>query len=226
MESGPAFVCMRCLRYDTTFRRLHTRMLTTTATKRQLHQTKRMPTTTGPPKTEPLVIDNLAIHSFQESAPPTFPQLHHATNFFTSAKGPQLLFSSSVFRTVPASTHPEVAFLGRSNVGKSSLLNAIFGRKGHSVAHVSKKPGRTQSINGWGIGGPIERIAPETEAWKGMGAGGVVCVDMPGYGAGSHEKWGREIVKYLRGRKQYVHSQSIHVSLVLVLVHRMEECHV
>ena len=50
----------------------------------------------------------------------------------------------------------------------------------------------------------METIAPGTEAWKSMGPGGVVMVDMPGYGKGSREKWGQEIVKYLRGRKQYV----------------------
>ncbi len=64
-------------------------------------------------------------------------------------------------RALPASTMPEVAFLGRSNVGKSSLLNALFSRK--ALAKVSSKPGKTATINFFE-------------------ADGVAFVDLPGYG--------------------------------------------
>ena len=64
-------------------------------------------------------------------------------------------------RALPPSTMPEVAFLGRSNVGKSSLLNALFSRK--SLARVSATPGKTASINFYE-------------------ADGVAFVDLPGYG--------------------------------------------
>ncbi|KAI9867790.1 MAG: hypothetical protein M1813_007612 [Trichoglossum hirsutum] len=77
---------------------------------------------------------------------------------------------------------PEVAFLGRSNVGKSSLLNALLGAR---ICNTSSKPGRTRSMNAFAVH-----------------QGRLVVLDMPGYGKGSHEEWGTEILKYLTSRKQ------------------------
>jgi GTP-binding protein len=100
------------------------------------------------------------------------------------------LWSASKFRTLPLSSiEPEVAFLGRSNVGKSSLLNAIMGQE---ICWTSAHPGRTREMNAFGIGGT-----------KG-GESKIVLLDMPGYGKASRAEWGSEILKYLRGRKQYV----------------------
>lgn len=98
------------------------------------------------------------------------------------------LWSASKFRTIPlVSSRPEVAFLGRSNIGKSSLLNAVLGDE---VCWTSSKPGRTREMNAFGIGGT-----------KG-GQSKIVLLDMPGYGKASREEWGTEILKYLKGRKQ------------------------
>lgn len=82
---------------------------------------------------------------------------------------------------------PEVCFLGRSNVGKSSLLNALFGG---SVANVSSKPGRTKMMNAFNVG-------DNTDSMKNL-----VVLDMPGYGKGGHADWGKEVLKYLGKRKQ------------------------
>ena len=84
---------------------------------------------------------------------------------------------------------PEVAFLGRSNVGKSSVINSLLGVKG--LARTSSTPGRTQSINFFLI----------NEAFY--------FVDLPGYGyaKAAQEKrraWGRLIEKYLAEREQLV----------------------
>jgi len=65
-------------------------------------------------------------------------------------------------RQVPPPRHPEIAFAGRSNVGKSSLLNRLVGQ--HKLARVSKTPGRTQQINFFEIDGRL------------------TFVDLPGYG--------------------------------------------
>lgn len=83
---------------------------------------------------------------------------------------------------------PEVCFLGRSNVGKSSLLNALLGRK---LAHTSSKPGRTKEMNAFAVGGPED-----------SGKNRLVVLDMPGYGKGGRSEWGTQVMKYLGKRKE------------------------
>jgi GTP-binding protein len=86
---------------------------------------------------------------------------------------------------LPPAAGPEVAFAGRSNVGKSSLLNALTGRR--ALARVSAEPGRTRQLNFFDLGGRL------------------TLVDMPGYGyarAGKEVKqdWQGLMFDYLRGR--------------------------
>ncbi len=85
---------------------------------------------------------------------------------------------------LPPSQIPEIAFAGRSNVGKSSLINALMGRK---IAHVSHTPGRTQQLNFFEVG---------EHFW---------LVDMPGYGYAKVSKklknnWNQVLRDYLKGR--------------------------
>jgi len=91
---------------------------------------------------------------------------------------------------LPPQGAPEIAFAGRSNVGKSSLLNALTNRK--ALARTSNTPGRTRELNFFALGGP-----PETARLR--------LVDMPGYGyaAAGKEKvatWTKLMQSYLRGR--------------------------
>lgn len=88
---------------------------------------------------------------------------------------------------LPENIHPEVAFAGKSNVGKSSLINALMNRK--SLARTSSQPGKTQTINYYNINDAI------------------YFVDLPGYGyAQANEKvkaqWGKMIEDYLHRSKQ------------------------
>lgn len=136
----------------------------------------------------PVTASPLTVAYYWDTAVPTPSQLREAERFF-NRPSPTLLYSTNEFRNVKISSLPEVAFLGRSNVGKSSLLNTLMGR---NICHTSKKPGRTRSMNFFAVGGE-----------DGMGnPGKVVLLDMPGYGKGSREEWGKEIMKYLVGRKQ------------------------
>lgn len=89
-------------------------------------------------------------------------------------------------RDFPPPSLPEVAFAGRSNVGKSSLLNRILGRR--ALARVSKTPGRTQQINFFAVGTNVQ------------------FVDLPGYGFARvplhvKEQWRGLVEEYLTGRE-------------------------
>ena len=89
--------------------------------------------------------------------------------------------------TLPENTLPEIAFAGKSNVGKSSLINALMNRK--SLARTSSQPGKTQTINFYSVNSEI------------------YFVDLPGYGYAkvSEEikaKWGKMIERYLKKSKQ------------------------
>ncbi|OCK76880.1 hypothetical protein K432DRAFT_407783 [Lepidopterella palustris CBS 459.81] len=161
--------------------------------------------TAQPVPPRPSVVPLQKLNYYWETIPPTSRQLAYTSQFFHNPN-PNFLCSANAFREFPLSDVPEVAFLGRSNVGKSSLLNAVFGRHNKPIAHTSSKPGRTKTMNAFGIGGGEYgvRLLQKTqqEHPKVIGRGGLVVVDMPGYGKGSREAWGTEILKYLRERRQ------------------------
>jgi GTP-binding protein len=102
----------------------------------------------------------------------------------------EFLWAAASASQLPPPGAPEIAFAGRSNVGKSSLLNALTNRK--ALARTSHTPGRTQELNFFGLGGGVETAK-------------LRLVDMPGYGyaAASKQKiasWTGLTQDYLRGR--------------------------
>lgn len=116
--------------------------------------------------------------------------LEHARKLFA---GPvAFLRSAPALQHLPDAVAPEVAFAGRSNVGKSSLLNALTGR--NALARTSNTPGRTQELNFFDVGGgegepPLLRL-----------------VDMPGYGFAKAppdvvRRWRFLVNDFLRGRQ-------------------------
>jgi GTP-binding protein len=98
----------------------------------------------------------------------------------------EFILSANRPEQFPADGLPEIAFLGRSNVGKSSLINAIAGQRG--LAFTSNTPGRTQSINFYRIENRL------------------YFVDLPGYGyarvpLAAKDEWAKLIERYLEERK-------------------------
>jgi GTP-binding protein len=112
--------------------------------------------------------------------------------FLTSAADPKFF---------PPEGPPEFAFLGRSNVGKSSLINSLLGQK---MAHVSSTPGRTRTINFFALYARPNQPHPES-----------LLVDLPGYGYAKLSKeisaeWPKFIEPYLQER------ESLALSLILI----------
>jgi GTP-binding protein len=97
--------------------------------------------------------------------------------------------SSTTLKECPSPVKPEFGFIGRSNVGKSSLLNMLTGRSG--LAKISSRPGKTRTINHFAI----------NDSWY--------LVDLPGYGYASvpvkiRQKWMKEAERYILKRENLV----------------------
>lgn len=102
-------------------------------------------------------------------------------------KSAELETVCGITSTLPKNGLPEVAFAGKSNVGKSSLINGLLNRK--ALARTSAQPGKTQTINFYNINREL------------------YFVDLPGYGYAKvslevKEKWGRMVERYLNTSKQ------------------------
>jgi len=110
-------------------------------------------------------------------------QIEEARKIFA---GPcDFVWGSAQLEQLPEPFYSEIAFAGRSNVGKSSLVNALTGR--HTLARTSNTPGRTQQLNFFNLGNHL------------------YLVDMPGYGYAKvskkqREDWDKLIFQYLQGR--------------------------
>jgi GTP-binding protein len=113
----------------------------------------------------------------------------------------KFLTSAADQKFFPAEGPPEFAFLGRSNVGKSSLINSLLGQK---LAHVSSTPGRTRTINFIGVYEKPGQPYPE-----------LMLVDLPGYGYAKISReisaeWPKFIEPYLKDR------ETLQLSIVLI----------
>uniref|UniRef100_A0A093V3I7 Putative GTP-binding protein EngB n=1 Tax=Talaromyces marneffei PM1 TaxID=1077442 RepID=A0A093V3I7_TALMA len=185
--------------------------------RRSYHQTlrreKKLEKTTTPITLRTSFDDLLPtdLGTYYDTPPPTPSQLNAASRFFAHTRhSPVKLYSAAQFRTIPFdSKEPEVAFLGKTNVGKSSLINALVDDE---ICRSGDKRGKTTEMNAYGIGGT-----------KG-GESKIVLLDMPGYGAGSKLEQGEEIMKYLQKRKQtfilidLIHGIKSHDQQILTLL--------
>ncbi|XP_015152090.2 GTP-binding protein 8 [Gallus gallus] len=115
---------------------------------------------------------------------PGLPALQRAEVFFTSGRGHAIDYVSSAVRMdhAPPSALPEVCFIGRSNVGKSSLIRALFSLAPEVEVRVSKTPGHTKKMNFFNVGKYF------------------TLVDMPGYGYRAPEDFVDMVEAYLQER--------------------------
>ncbi|CAO3608590.1 unnamed protein product [Mucor fragilis] len=118
--------------------------------------------------------------AFPEPPPVSSEQLADATRLF--ARPVNFIQSISKAEQAPETSKPEVAFVGRSNVGKSTLINNLTNNS--RLVKTSNRPGHTRLLNFFDVGRQI------------------TLVDMPGYGFKSKEEWGDLILEYLSTRKQ------------------------
>lgn len=115
---------------------------------------------------------------------------HHASSYLPLFRKPcEFIAGAASIASLPVISHPEIAFIGRSNVGKSSLVNALIGQK--ALAKTSQNPGATKQLNFFLLG-PEEKHP-------------LMLVDMPGYGFAKVSKakkgeWDHLIRSYLCGR--------------------------
>src|SRR4029078_4662722 len=142
----------------------------------------------GPPGVSPIEARN-SIRIFRCSAPagsPAPPMQSDSDRLFARAT---FLSSAGTPQEFPADGVPEIAFAGRSNVGKSSAINALSGRR--RLAFASKAPGRTQTVNFYDLGGTAR------------------LVDLPGYGYARVSKslrgaWDRLISDYFAASRSVI----------------------
>lgn len=112
----------------------------------------------------------------------------------------EFLLGVEKFESIPNYSYPEFAFIGRSNVGKSSLLNSIVNRK--NLAHVSSTPGKTQQINIYRVNGKV------------------IFADLPGFGYASVAKTRRE--DWLKLNTEYLLNRE-NLNMVFILVDARHE---
>ncbi|KAI1278361.1 hypothetical protein F5Y07DRAFT_72771 [Xylaria sp. FL0933] len=148
--------------------------------------------------------DDLFKTSSLTSAPGQ-PLEEELTKLYTKNPAAFVYAESDFYKLKKNTRVPEVCILGRSNVGKSSFVNALANRPSNSLAYVSSKAGKTRSINMYGFGPAptIKELQAQGSEYRDedIPTHTFHLVDMPGYGHASLKNWGKNIALYLNKRK-------------------------
>ncbi|KAI5286370.1 hypothetical protein KEM54_006846 [Ascosphaera aggregata] len=119
---------------------------------------------------------------YTTSEPPTQSQLQYAHTFFDNQEI-RLLWTHNRFAEIPLSIHPEILFLGRTNVGKSSLINLLVSKQ---ICKSSRIRQATRRLDAFEVGPPGRQFT---------------IIDSPGYGSRAREDWGPLMEKFITQRK-------------------------
>ncbi|KAI1129407.1 hypothetical protein F5Y10DRAFT_238547 [Nemania abortiva] len=126
------------------------------------------------------------------------------TKLYTKNPAAFVYAESDFYKLKKNTRTPEVCILGRSNVGKSSFVNALAQRPNNGLAYVSSKAGKTRSINTYGFGPAptVKELQAQGSEYKDedIPTHKFYLVDMPGYGHASLDEWGKNISLYLNKR--------------------------
>ena len=144
-------------------------------------------------------------------SPPPSPRQLAAASWFFKTFNPKRLWTDDEWRkqnqTPDDQVVPEIGFMGRSNAGKSSVLNALLTRPG--LLAVGDKPGKTKVMSAWSLS-PTNETGGALSGFGGEMSSRLSVLDVPGYGHASQSSWGENITKYLSRRK--------HLKKVFVLI--------
>ncbi|KAI0851157.1 hypothetical protein F5Y00DRAFT_230455 [Daldinia vernicosa] len=157
-------------------------------------------------------VDNVSLETLCKTShmrsTPDEPLLSGLSTLFTRNPATFQYGETDFYKLKKNTLIPEVCVLGRSNVGKSSFVNALAGRSQrsqNSLARISKHAGKTREMNTYGFGpAPLPKDiaawAAEIKGKEDIPTHTFYLVDMPGYGHASLEDWGRNITLYLTKR--------------------------
>lgn len=158
------------------------------------------------PHSPNLPLSDIPISQLLESPDPDGSLSGELTALFT--KNPATFYhGTSDFYTLKKNTRiPEVCILGRSNVGKSTFVNALANRRDNELAYTSAKAGKTRAMNAFGFGpAPLMKDLADTDTktkrTEDLPKHRLFVVDMPGYGHKSLTGWGKAINLYLNKRQ-------------------------
>ncbi|KAH8202060.1 hypothetical protein TruAng_003815 [Truncatella angustata] len=158
------------------------------------------------PHSPTLPMSEISIKDLLESPVPDKSLISELNRLFTQNPATFYHGTSDFYMLKKNTRIPEICILGRSNVGKSTFVNALANRREHELAHTSARAGRTKAMNAFGFGPAptmkeLAEADDEVKRTEDLPTHSFFVLDMPGYGHKSLQDWGKHITLYLNKRQ-------------------------